>query len=552
MAKKFLTLNIGASAIALAEYEASGSAVTLLKYGTAALAAPLDAGNAQTILVPALLEVVREKGIKPGKVAIAVSGQMVFPRIATIAFAGNDEAKFEQMVRFEIEQNIPFPIDEMVCDRQVLGDTAAGDKSVLIVAAKTEQIESVTDAVQAAGFTPMLVDGAPVAVLNALKAAHPEETGCTVLLDMGAKTTSLIIAEGEKLYIRTIPIAGNTLTKEIAQTLGCTLDEAEGVKREGAYVSMGGVTEDEDATLDRISKVCRAVMTRVHAEVSRSINFFRSQQGGGMPAKLYLTGGTALLPQLDAFFQDSLQIEVAYLNPFEVIRTAPGLDEAALGTDAVLLSATAGLALHEAGVAELKINLLPQSILDARAEVARIPFVAAGALAAVCGAICFWQAATSARDAAVEELSTVEGRTQGLKTFETKIKAAETAEAAAKAEAGGFLPVLEGRSAAVGRFNAVRAALGQELWIQNWQNGKITIRGWKDRIASFVEAAPPRSDGKRLTAPEIVADRLKGVGLNEKVMAKWPIDPDSVKVTDLTSFGKDGCVEQFVVELKFK
>ena len=552
MSKKFLTLNIGASAIALAEYEASGSAVTLLKYGTAALAAPLDAGNAQTILVPALMEVVREKGIRPGKVAIAVSGQTVFPRIATIAFAGSDEAKFEQMVRFEIEQNIPFPIDEMVCDRQVLGDTEAGDKSVLIVAAKTEQIESVTDAVQAAGFTPTLVDGAPVAVLNALKAAHPEEDGCTVLLDMGAKTTSLIIAEGEKLYIRTIPIAGNTLTKEIAQTLGCTLDEAEGVKRESAYVSMGGVTEDEDETLDRISKVCRAVMTRVHAEVSRSINFFRSQQGGGMPTKLYLTGGTALLPQLDAFFQDSLQIEVAYLNPFDVIRTAPGLDEAALGTDAVLMSATAGLALHEAGAAALNINLLPQSILDARAEVARIPFVAAGAVAAVLGAVCLWMGATSARDAAADELAEVEGRTQGLKTFETKIKAAQAAEAAAKAEAEGFLPVLEGRSAAAVRFNAVRMALGQELWIQSWQNGKITIRGWKDRIAAFVEGAPPRPDGKRLTAPEIVADRLKGARLDEKVRAKWPVDPDSVKVTDLTSFGKEGCVEQFVVELKFK
>ena len=102
------------------------------------------------------------------------------------------------------------------------------------------------------------------------------------------------------------------------------------------------------------------------------------------------------------------------------------------------------------------------------------------------------------------------------------------------------------------RFNAVRMALGQELWIQSWQNGKITIRGWKDRIAAFVEGAPPRPDGKRLTAPEIVADRLKGVGLDEKVRAKWPVDPDSVKVTDLTSFGKEGCVEQFVVELKFK
>ena len=73
MASKILTLNIGASSIARAEYEL-GAKPKLVNYGTAALAAPLDAGNAGTVLAPALLEIVREKGIKPGKVAIAVSG----------------------------------------------------------------------------------------------------------------------------------------------------------------------------------------------------------------------------------------------------------------------------------------------------------------------------------------------------------------------------------------------------------------------------------------------------------------------------------------------
>ena len=104
--------------------------------GIAALAAPLDAGNAGALLSPALLDIVREKGIKPGPVAISISGQMVFPRFASIAAAGGAE-KFDQMIRFEIEQNIPFPIDEMICDRQVLGDNENGEKNVMIVAAKT-------------------------------------------------------------------------------------------------------------------------------------------------------------------------------------------------------------------------------------------------------------------------------------------------------------------------------------------------------------------------------------------------------------------------------
>ena len=166
MAKRYLTLDIGASSVKLAEYEGGKGGLTLVNYGIAALAAPLDAGNAGALLSPALLEIVREKGIKPGPVAVSISGQMVFPRFASIAAAGGAD-KFDQMVRFEIEQNIPFPIDEMICDRQILGDNENGEKNVMIVAAKIDQVEDIAAAVRGAGFTPELVDVAPIAITNA-------------------------------------------------------------------------------------------------------------------------------------------------------------------------------------------------------------------------------------------------------------------------------------------------------------------------------------------------------------------------------------------------
>ena len=543
MAKKFLTLNIGASAIALAEYEQGPSGLVLANYGTAALAAPLDIGNADTVLSPAVLEIVREKGIRPGNVAVSLSGQMVFPRIAAIPFAGSDEAKFEQMVRYEIEQNIPFPIDEMVCDRQLLGETENGDRSVLIVAAKTEQVESVTNALLATGFQPEIVDVAPLALTNALMANRPDEEGCRVILDIGAKTTSLVIIEGDKLYNRSIPVAGNTVTKEIAQALGCTLEEAEGIKRESAYVSMGGVTEDEDATLDRISKVCRAVMTRLHAEISRSINFYRSQQGGGTPSKLYLTGGSSLLPQLDQFFVDSLGIEVEYLNPFETIGVAPTLDETALEADSVFLAATAGLALHAAGRAGLAINLLPQSLLDSRAEVARIPFVAVGATGLVAALVCLVLAVNHDNSVLDAQFNAVNAKASALRTYDDRIKRAEAEAAEAAGSAGRLRELLVRRGAAVARLNAVRQAIGDELWIDRWSGNRITIRGWKEHVKEFVEKAAAKAGGERKTASEIVASRLKA---NPAVVA------ESVRIVESSYLGKEDCVEQFVVEITFK
>ena len=532
MAKKFLTLNIGAATVELAEYEQGAKgALTLLNYGTARLAAPLDGGNAETILSPAILEIVREKGIRPGPVAVAISGQMAFQRFAAIPMAGGAE-KFEQMVRYEIEQNVPFPIDEMVCDRQVVGDTPDGDKAVLIVAAKTDQVEAITDAIAGAGFRVELVDVAPLALVNLIRRARPDE-GCCVILDIGAKTTSLVIAEDERIYNRAIPVAGNAITKEVAAALGCSQDEAEQAKIERGYVSLGGVTEDEDETADRISKVCRAVLTRLNAEISRSINFYRSQQGGSAPVRLYLSGGTALLPQIDSFFAESLGIEVEFLNPTEAIGIGSKVDAAALESDAAVLAATAGLALHFAGQAQFAVNLLPQSLVSDRAEKARIPFVAAAGGTLALGLVLVMLAVNRETAVIVAQRDAIQVRADSLANFDRKVTAAQDRVASAEAEADRFRGLLASRATAVQRLNAVRDSMLPGMWIEKWADDRVVIRYWKDRIKS--------TQGK--TVGERVVDKLK---------SKAVVDKDHVRIADMSAVGKDGQVEQVTIEVKFK
>lgn len=533
MSKRLLTLNIGAANIELAEYEAGAKgALTLVNYGTATLAAPLDGGDAHAILTPAIQEIVHAKGIRPGKIAIAISGQMVFPRFAAIPLAGGSE-KFEQMVRYEIEQNIPFPIDEMVCDRQVLGDTETGDKSVMIVAAKVDQVEALTAAVAAAGFSPELVDVAPLALTNALRHAIGDDGSCSVLLDIGSKTTSLVIIEGDKIYNRSIPVAGNAVTKEIAAALGCSTEEAEQLKQSKGYVSMGGVTEDDDEVADRISKACRAVMTRLNAEISRSINFYRSQQGGTAPTHLYLTGGTALLPQIDAFFLESLQIEVAYFDPFAAVSVGPKVDAAALETDGALIAATAGLALHEAGLARFAINLLPPSLVEAKAEKAKIPFVIAGGAALVAALVLVMLAINRQAEVVAAQRDAVQAQVESLTASDRKVKAAEEKFAAAEEDAASLRKLLVARAAAAQRINAVRDSLLPGMWIARWDDGRLTVRYWSDRVKGQAGKTPG----------ELVVDKLKG---------RPCIDANTVKISDMSAIGKDAQVEQFTVELKFK
>ena len=538
MAKRYLTLDIGASAVKLAEYEGGKGGLTLVNYGIAALAAPLDAGNAGALLSPALLEIVREKGIKPGPVAVAISGQMVFPRFASIAAAGGTD-RFDQMVRFEIEQNIPFPIDEMICDRQVLGDNENGEKNVMIVAAKIDQVEDIVAAVRGAGFTPELVDVAPIALTNVLRHAGAADGGCCVVLDIGSKTTSLVIVDGDKLYNRSIPVAGNTITKEISSALGGTPEEAEEYKRAAAYVALGGVVEDEDATRDRVSKVCRAVMTRLHAEVSRSINFYRSQQGGSVPVKLYVTGGTALLPQLDRFFAESLQLEVEYVNPFDVVGVGPKVDAEALEGDATQLAATVGLALHLAGLATFAINLLPPSLVKERADIARIPFVAVGAVSLVAALVLVLLAANKGAAEAEAESSAVAAEVSRLRSVEAKVKEAVAEEGQVTARADSFKALFAKRSLTVAKIMAIRSALGNEMWIEKWEGDRITVRGWSDDLKTLVS----RTKTGGSTAAQIIEARLKGSPV---------VDPESVKIESMTDVGKDAALKQIVVVAKFK
>lgn len=513
MAKKFLTLNIGAANIALAEYEqTTKTTVKLVNHGTAPLAAPLDGGNAETILAPALLELVRMQGFKPGPVAISVSGQMVFPKFAAIPVAQPTGEKFEKMVVNEIEQGIPFPIDEMVCDRQVLGPTETGDTSVMIVAAKVDQIESITSAVTSVGFSPTIVDVAPLALVNAIRGAALDPEACVVALDIGAKTTSLVIAEGDKIYTRSIPVAGNTITKEIANALGCSQEEAEAKKLEKGYVSLGGVTEDDDEEADRISKACRATVTRLNAEISRSINFYRSQQKGSAPTKLFLTGGTARLAQIDSFFAEQLGIEV------EVLDTTTTLE---------------GVALHEINAARFAINLLPPSIIEERKEKSRIPFLIAGGVTLMLAFVLVGLTFNGATETLSDRKETIEVKAGNLKKAANAIKASESELESAQAEAEAMRQLLAARGAAVQRVNAVKTSLVPGMWISSWKEGSVTVRYWKDRVSG--------AQGK--TVPETVEAKLKTKGV---------VDPASVKISNMSSVGTDGSVEQFTVEVKFK
>ena len=553
---RIVTLNIGASRAVLAEYAVKGkTGLTLTAYGAADLTG-LDweaEGSAEAVLVPALREAAKTAGIKPGPLNLALNGQMVFPRFTKFPTVPAD--KLEELVRYEVEQEVPFPIDDIVFDHQFLGQTAEGDTAAMIVAAKLDQVTKVTDAVAAAGFNPVVVDAGPMAVLNALKRSYPGLPGGTIVLDIGAKTTSLILVENEKIYLRSITVAGNAITKEIAQAFACSTEEAEALKLERGYVSLGGVTEDADEVSDRVSKLVRTALTRLHAEILRSINFYRSQQGGSAPQRMFITGGSAVLPQIDEFFRETLKIDVDFLNPFGGISFGPKIDTAALETNAFTLAESAGLALRATDAATLTINLMPPALVEKARAVKRIPFLAVGAVAVLGALGLYIMGEDRLKEVAVAETEAVQAKNNTLRTFETKLKAEQKRADDELAKSDAFQRLMASRFTTLTSLAMVRRSLLPGMWLTAWETvppkgddeaaptlTRVTVRGWRDALSELEREHRKQNAGRKMTAEEIVAASLKTMPA---------VLPETVKIISQKDVNAKGVLSEFAIELAF-
>jgi type IV pilus assembly protein PilM len=371
-ANRVLGLDIGAASVKLAvlEREKSGG-VRLLKYGVTDL--PGDAGqdaDRGAVITATLKQMLREHGVRRSRAVISVAGQSVFTRFVKLPAATPEN--IERMVGFEAQQNVPFPMSEVVWGYQLIGGASEkGEYEVVLVAIKSDIIESLAKAVDAAGLYVELVDVSSLALYNAVRYNYEVEEGCTLVADIGAKTTNLIFIEKEKIFTRAVPIGGNTITQEIMREFEdqkLSFAQADELKRRKGFVGLGGAYEEpEDPLTARLCKVIRNVMTRIHADVTRSVIFYRTQQGGQQPNKLLLTGGSVALPYTDHFFNEKLQIPVEFFNPFRNIALASGIDREKLAAEACGYGGAVGLGLRlAAGECPIEVNLLPPYVIERR------------------------------------------------------------------------------------------------------------------------------------------------------------------------------------------
>jgi type IV pilus assembly protein PilM len=377
---RIVSLNIGSQTLGLAEFRMQPHGGLILQdYRLQeVLGEPAAEPMRPAKMVNALGEMMDELQIKSGTVNYAAAGQSVFARFVKLPSV--DEEKIERIISFEAQQNVPFPIAEVVWDYQLVGGGGDEQIEVVLVAIKTDLIDEINEAVEESGLRTSIVDVAPMALYNAFRYNYSDLSGCSLLIDIGARTTNLLFIEPGKVFSRGVPIAGNSVTAAIAKEFGESFMAAEVRKKRDGFVSLGGAyAEPENADVARASKIVRGTMTRLHAELMRSISHYRALQQGNRPDRVFLCGGSASTPYMREFFQEKLQLPTEFFNPLRNVAVADSARVGLLARSAHLLGELVGLALRTVTACPMELNLRPASVVRAQALEKRRPFLMAAA-----------------------------------------------------------------------------------------------------------------------------------------------------------------------------
>jgi type IV pilus assembly protein PilM len=415
-----VAINIGSQRIGMAVFEVSKSGGLILKaYDSETIVADpaLEASKISQTRV-AVADLAQRLKVGKTKARYAISGQTVFTRFVKLPPLQDDN--IEQLVTFEAQQHVPFPLQEVVWDYELI--EGADEKEVVIVAIKADALDEINAAVNDSGLGTLEVDVAPMALYNSFRATYGNPEEPILLIDIGAKTSNLLYIEGRRFFTRSIAIGGGAVTAAIAKEYGVPFMDAEHQKISNGLVALGGGhTEQMDEAVAAMAMVIRNALTRLPAEISRTTNYYRSQHGGSAPRRVLLAGGGANLPYTLEFFQEKLNLPVEYFNPVRNVTLGKGVDPALVQREGHLMGELVGLGLRGVGKSAINIDLVPMVVEQSRAADRRKPFLIAAAAVFLLGLAAWAGLQNVAASSATEEARIMEDQRATLAPLKDEI-----------------------------------------------------------------------------------------------------------------------------------
>ncbi len=343
--RQLLGLDIGSSSIKLVQIKEHRGRYILQKFGVKELepevivdGTVMDEGR----VVSAIKELLTEHNVKLKQAAISISGHAVI--VKKISLPPMPDEELDGQVKLSAEQYIPFDINEVNLDFHVLPPNESADEqeemSIVLVAAKKDKVNELTELVKAAGLIPIVMDVDAFAVENMYGVTSPaSQDDTTTLVNIGASVMNVnIVRGGVSLFTRDIPLGGNRYSEAVQREMGVSFEEAEQLKKSD---------RDDDHTL---AAVMESVNAEVASEIARTIDYFKTTSSESEITKVLLCGGGAKVRGLAQQLRDRMHVDVEIANPFNELDTSScGVDPEVLAEMGPLAAVGVGLALRTVG-----------------------------------------------------------------------------------------------------------------------------------------------------------------------------------------------------------
>ena len=336
-------VDVSSSAVKVMQLGKSGSKYKVEYYGVDALPANavVDKNITEVDRVSAAISnAVRRAGIKRKNAAIAVSGSAVITKTINMP-SDLSEDELEEQLSLDANQYIPYPIEEVSLDFNILGPVENSPElsHVLIACSRSENVDVCVEALEGAGLIAAVIDVESFAIEATYhemkKNLDVEDDEIVALFDIGASTTTLhIMYQGRSIYTRDQTFGGKQLTDEIMQRYGLSMEEAGLAKRQG------GLPESYE------SEVLQSFNDSLIQQISRALQFFFSATEFNNVDHIILAGGTASIEGLDKLTEEQIGVSVQVANPIAGFDLASRIDDIAIQEDSPALMTVIGLAMR--------------------------------------------------------------------------------------------------------------------------------------------------------------------------------------------------------------
>lgn len=316
-------------------------------------------------------------------VIASVEGSHVFIRVFKLP--GVAKSKLARIVAYEAQQQVPFPIDEVVWSYQCLRRVSPEETDVVLTAIRASVIRDLLASLEidVADVVPPVIGLNNLLSWTGYEDIRDPSDQAVMVLDLGAKTTDVIIVEKQNLWFRTIPIGGEVITQVIASEYGISYANAELLKKEKGEIVLEEEAEPNSDRRRMSTSIIRA-LTRLTSEISRSVEVYSSSFNSLGPRNIFITGGGAGLKNIGRFFGKKFRTDVSLLNIEKRFSVKEGFPQ-----DVGRFGTALGLALHGIGFCKIRLSLLPKEILNKYKWLNRQPYVIAASGLLIFLGLCF-------------------------------------------------------------------------------------------------------------------------------------------------------------------